>query len=265
VSDIFREVEEEVRRERLEQLWKEYGDYVLAGIAVLLLAVAGWQVWRYYEQRARLQASDEFTAAQALLDSNRADQAATAFAKLADSAPGGYAVVSRLANADALEAAGNHDEALALYKRIATGDDPLLASVARLREGWILVGTAPRLEIETLLAPLTDPNSEWRYMAREILAFADYRAKKFDVAEREYEALAVEQEAPIGVRQRANAMAAFLKAGGDADYGSVPAAGAAAPATAPVAPAPAKAASSPKAKPSKAKPAQPHKKGRAHK
>ncbi len=223
MSDIFREVEEEVRRERYAQLWKKYGDFVIAALALLILAAAGFQVWRYYDQRARERASDEYAAAQALLESNRADQASTAFAKLADSAPGGYAVVARLQNADALLAAGNTDQAVALYKKIAAGDDPLLAAVARLREGWALVETTPRLQLETLLAPLTDPNSEWRYMAREILAYADYRAGKFSAAQKEYETLSAEQKAPIGVRQRANAMASFLKAGGDKDYGTVPA------------------------------------------
>ena len=223
MSDIFREVEEEVRRERYAELWKKYGDYVIAAVALIVIGAAGYRLWLYYEQRANQQASEAYAAAEQLLESNRADQAATAFAKLADSAPSGYATVARLQNADALEAAGNRDQAIALYKKIAAGDDPLLAAVARIREGWALVESKPRLEMETLLAPLTDPTSPWRYMAREILAYSDYRAGKFDAAQKEYEMLAGETDAPIGVRQRADAMATFLKAGGDASFGSVPA------------------------------------------
>jgi hypothetical protein len=222
VSDIFREVEEEVRRERVQKLWKQYGDYVIAVAALLIIAAAAYKLWGYYEQRAREKASNEYAAAQQLLESNRADQAATAFAKLADSAPSGYDVVARLQNADALAAEGNRDQAIALYKKIAAGDDPILASVARIREAWALVETAPRLQIETLLAPLTDPTNPWRFMAREILAYSDYRTGKLKAAQKEYETLAGETDAPIGVRQRANAMATFLKAGGDANFGTVP-------------------------------------------
>ena len=40
MSDIFREVEEDVRRERLEKIWKEYGDYIVAALALLILAGA---------------------------------------------------------------------------------------------------------------------------------------------------------------------------------------------------------------------------------
>ncbi len=223
MSDIFREIEEEVRRERYAQLWKKYSDYVIAAIALVILAAAGFQLWRYYEHKAQLKASQEYTAAQSLLEANRAEQAATAFAKLADSAPGGYAVVARLQNADALMAAGNTKEAVALYKRVAAGDDPLLAAVARIREAWAIVDTTPRLQVETLLAPLTDPTSPWHYMAREILAYSDYRSGNTAAAEKQFVELAAEDKAPIGVRQRANAMATFLKAGGDKDFGSVPA------------------------------------------
>lgn len=222
MSDIFREVEEEVRRERYAELWKRYGDFVIAAIALVVLAAAGFQLWRYYQHKAQLKASQEYAAAQSLLESNRADQAATAFAKLADSAPDGYAVVARLQNADALMASGNEKEAIALYKRIANGDDPLLAAVARIREAWAIVDKTPRLQMETLLAPLTDPTSPWRYMAREILAYSDYRTGKTAAAEKQFASLSADEKAPIGVRQRANAMATFLKAGGDKDYGTVP-------------------------------------------
>ena len=222
MSDIFREIEEEVRRERYAQLWKRYGDYIIAVVALIILAAAGYQVWRYYEHRASLKASQAYMAAEALMASGHAAQAATAFAKIADTAPPGYAVVSRLHNADALLAAGHRADALELYKKVAAGDDPLLAAVAKLREAWMLADTMPRLQLEALLTPLTAAASPWRFMAREILAYADYRDGKFALAAKEYQALAANVEAPIGVRQRANAMATFLHAGGDKAYGVVP-------------------------------------------
>lgn len=222
MSDIFREVEEEVRRERYAQLWKKYGDYIVAAAALLVIAAAGFQLWRYYENRARAKASEEYQAAQELLATNRADQAASAYAKLAESAPSGYAIVSKLEQADALEAGDQADKAAAIYKTIAEGSDPLLSAVARLRLGWLSVDSKSRLEMETLLAPLTDPTSPWRFTAREILAYSDYRSGGLAAAEKEFESLAAETEAPIGVRQRANAMATFLKAGGDKDFGTVP-------------------------------------------
>lgn len=222
MSDIFREVEEEVRREQYEQLWKKYGDYVIAVAALLVIGVAGYQLWRYYDARQRAYASDEYQAAQSLLDSNKPVDAAAAYARLSKDAPSGYAQISQMQAADALLAAGKKNEAVAVYKQIEGSGDPMLGAVARIRIGWAIVEEAPRLELETLLAPLTDATSPWKTMAREILAYSDYHMGATKQALGAYEALASDKDAPMGVRQRADAMATFLKGGGDNDYGTLP-------------------------------------------
>ena len=222
MTDIFQEVEEEVRRERYEQLWKKYGDYVLAAVALLVIGVAIFEAWRYYDARERAHASEEYQAAQALLDSSKPVDAAAAFAQLAKDAPNGYSQISQLQAADALLAAGKKNEAVAIYKKIEGGGDEMLAAVARIRIGWAIVEDAPRLELETLLAPLTDPTSPWKAMAREILAYSDYHMGAGKQALSAYQGLAADKDAPMGLRQRADAMATFIKGGGDNDYGSLP-------------------------------------------
>ncbi len=222
MTDIFREVEEDVRRERYEQLWKKYGDYVIAAMALLVIGVAGYQLWRYYDARQRAHASDEYQAAQSFLESNRPADAVAAFSQLAHNAPAGYAQIAQLQQADALLAAGQKAQAVALYKKIEGGSDEILAAVARIRTGWAIVDTAPRLELETLLAPLTDPTSPWRAMAREILAYSDYHMGASKEALAAYTSLANDKDAPLGLRQRSEAMETFLKGGGDNDYGTLP-------------------------------------------
>jgi hypothetical protein len=222
LSDIFREVEEEVRRERFEKLWKQYGDYVIAAIAVLVLAAAGYQLWRYYDARERTQAAASYIAAQQLSESGQSDKAAEAFARLAQSAPSGYAKLARLQEADSMLAAGKRDDAIKLYRKIAAEDESLFGDVARIRAGWALVDIAPKSEVEALLAPLTDPASPWRASAQEILAYADYRAGDTKAALTTFKSLSKNADAPAGVAQRSGAMAEFIQAGGDANYGTVP-------------------------------------------
>ena len=73
MSDIFQEVEEDVRRERYEQIWKKYGNYIIAAAAVVVLAVAGYQAWQRYDLSQRQQVSDRLRqASQAVQTGNRA-------------------------------------------------------------------------------------------------------------------------------------------------------------------------------------------------
>jgi hypothetical protein len=222
VSDIFREVEEEVRRERFEKLWKKYGDYVIAGAALIVIAAAGIQLWRIYEQRQQAKAAATYSAASQMLDAGAATAAAATYAKLAQTAPGGYAQLALLQKGNALYAAGNIPEAIETYKQVAAKGDPLLAPVARIRAAWATVESAPRSDLDALLKPLLDPASPWHPMAQEIVAYADYRTGNTAKALAEFQRLSKDPNSPPAVRRRADVMATYLAAGGDQNYGTVP-------------------------------------------
>ena len=43
MSDIFREVDEEVRGEKLKQLWERHSNLIVALALLVVLAVGGWR------------------------------------------------------------------------------------------------------------------------------------------------------------------------------------------------------------------------------
>jgi len=220
VSDIFREVEEDVRRERFEKLWKAYCSYAIAALILLFAGIAGWQFWQRHEMQERQKISDAFIAAQRISDPQTA---AGAFVDLARTAPKGYALVAKLSQAGAMYASGQRPGAIDLYKQIAGDDSGPIGSVARLRAAWALADSASRTELAELLKPLVQPGNAWRQNAREVLAYADYRAMDTKSALAKYSELALDPESPDGLRGRARAMATFLKNGGAITFGSVPA------------------------------------------
>ena len=93
MSDIFREVEEDVRRRRLEQFWKYYGNYVIALVVLVLLGVGGWQLWLRHEAQERDKDSIAFVAAQRITTPREAE---ACFADLAKTATGGYGLLAKL-------------------------------------------------------------------------------------------------------------------------------------------------------------------------
>jgi hypothetical protein len=221
LSDIFQEVEEEVRRERLEKIWKEYGDYIVAGVALIVIAIAGFELWQRYELNQQQKASIEYDQATQLAATDPAS-AIPKLEELSKTAPPGYALLARFTEADALLANGERDKAIDIFKSISSDRNEIIGNAARLRAAWAIVESAPRETIAGLVQPLNDPGSAWRFMAREVLAYADYRSREFDTAGREYQALADDGKAPSTVRVRAKAMASLIKAGGISEFGTVP-------------------------------------------
>jgi hypothetical protein len=219
LSDIFREVEEDVRREKLEKFWKDYGDYVIALVALIILGIAAFELWQRYEANQRDKASIAFTAAQRITDPKRA---AEAFSDLAKTAPSGYRLLAQMEEAASMLASGQRDTAIALYKDIADKDKGAIGASARLRAAWAMADTASRADLQTELAPIDAPASAWKEMADEVLAYADYRDHNMAKAAAEYAALATDPSSPGLLKSRAQAMSTFLKQGGAKDFGTVP-------------------------------------------
>ena len=218
MSDIFREVEEDVRREKLEKLWKTYGSWIIVLLALAMAGIGGFEVWQRYEAGLRDKDSAAFVAAQHITDPKAA---AAAFANVARTGHGGYAVLARLEEAN-LMVATQPDQAVALYKEIGNDDHGAVGAVARLRGAWVIADKAPRTDLQSLLQPLLDPGSVWRQMAEEILAYSDYRAGKTLAATGEFAKLAADPDSPDELRSRARAFSAFLTSGGAANHGTVP-------------------------------------------
>ena len=219
VTDIFHEVEEDVRKERYEALWKKYGVYMIAAAILLVAGLAGYQQWQRYDLRQRQQASARFTAAEQLAATGN-PKSEQEFAALAKDAPAGYAKLAKFQQAKVMIAQGKSDQAVVLLRELANDSDPLLGSAAKLRLAWTLADTAPRNEIDALIAPLSATDSPWRYAADELRAYLALQSGKRAEAQAGYEKLAAETGAADNMRQRASAIAQYLKANPTAAAGN---------------------------------------------
>ncbi len=140
MTDIFQEVDEEVRRDKAAEFWKKYQNLILAGAVLVVLAAAGFRYWQYEKEKAEQAAGDQFQAAIASLEAGKLDEANGGLAKIAVEAPGGYRILAQMTEAGA-KAASNAPAAIAAFDAIA-GDasvDPLFRDAARLRAALIRV------------------------------------------------------------------------------------------------------------------------------
>ncbi len=207
VSDIFDEVEEELRADRAQLFLKRYGVFIAAAMGLVVLGVAGMQGWRWHQGRQAVQAAETYLAANTLAVSNAADPkaAADAFAALAPGAPDGYRVLARLRAAALRLAANDTPGALALYDQAAkdSGAAPLYRDLATLLWGLHGLGVTDPARIESRLAPLAAVANPWHASAQEVRALAALQRGDGAAARQGLQALANDVTAPQGVRERA--------------------------------------------------------------
>ena len=215
MADIFREVDEDVRKARYLKLWKAYGVYAIAIAVVIAVAVAGGVGWDQYRQSQREADGLRFGEALLLTQEGRHVEAAAAFAELGGSASSGYATLSHFQEASALARAGDSEAAVSVYDGIAAdgGPDAALRDLARLLAVMQLVDTAAADELDRRLEPLVREDGVWRYSARELAGLVAHKRGELAEARELFAALAADPGAPTGIRTRAAEMFAAL--GGD--------------------------------------------------
>jgi hypothetical protein len=213
MSDIFREVEEDIRREQLRRLWDRFGLLVIAAAVLIVLGVAGWRGWEWYSDRQAAAAGEVYYEALATAQRGEHQGAIAAFEDIAEQG-GPFALLARLRLASELSAAGAQDQAVAVYDAIAadTGVERQLRELARIRAGYLLIDTIPFSAMEERVGDLDTPDGAWRHSARELLGLSAYQEGDLDTAAEQFQAILADGEAPEDLRSRAQLMMALTVA-----------------------------------------------------
>ena len=211
MSDIFREIDEELRRDNLLKLWQRYGRYAIGVVILALLIAGGIVAWRNHQLSLRQAQSVRYEAGLALLRQGKEADASKIFASVGDEG-GGYGQLAAFEAADLAAKSGDRKTAIADYDKLAASSDvdPELRDAATLLS--VMNGfadTDPQAVIDRL-KPLTDSGNPWRSSALELSAAARLKSGDKAGALDIYKKLADDLAAPEGVRARAAEMAAVL-------------------------------------------------------
>ena len=203
MSDIFNEVDEEVRREKLKRLWDRYQVFIIAGAILIVGLVGGWRLNQWWESKRAAEAGGAFQTAMTLSAEGKHAEAEAAFAKLAEKGAAGYRDLARLQAAGELtqrdpKAAVEAYDALAADSRL----NQTMRDLAAVRGGFLLVDTASYEDLRRRLEPVTGPERPFRNSAREILALSALRANDAAAARKWFDQIVTDVAAPAGLRQR---------------------------------------------------------------
>ena len=215
-NSFFREVDEAVRQERYKALWDRYGLIVIVLAVALIVGVAGYNLWTYWQTSQSQEAGAEFTQALALQADPDPSKAREAFEQLVQDGPRGYQVLARFQMAAADARAGDTEKAVTAYDALATDGsvDPILQGLATVQAATLRVDDADYAEMERRLKGLVEAESPWRFSARELLGLSAYQHNDMQAAEEQFSALLADQKTPPNLRERANMMLALIVSSG---------------------------------------------------
>ncbi|MBF0168323.1 MAG: tetratricopeptide repeat protein [Alphaproteobacteria bacterium] len=206
VSDaLIREVDEDLKREQVEKLWKAYGKYVISGAVALVLGVAGYEAYSSWKIRQAQDDSLRFATVASQAIRGRDEASLAGLDGLTKESQTVYGPLAQLRKAGILAARKDTDKAVQSLEGAAASSDlpALYREAARLQAVLLQLDTADPAKLAAQLDQLAAPGQPWRHSALELQALLALRtgdkAKALDI----YTRLSDDVAAPQGLRARA--------------------------------------------------------------
>jgi hypothetical protein len=212
-NEFIREVDEEYRRDRIAQVWKQYNGVIIALAALVVAAVGGWRYWQHYQRTQAEAAATRYQEALRLDQEGKSEEAAQTLRGLTTDAAAGYRLLARFRLAAELGQQNAEDGAKS-FDALAgeSGVPPLLQDLARLRAAMLRLDADPA-GARNALEQLANPSNSWRHTAREMLGLSALKRSDYDGAGRWFDQIAADRETPQSLRSRLEVYTALVAAG----------------------------------------------------
>ncbi|GHC71224.1 tetratricopeptide repeat protein [Limoniibacter endophyticus] len=217
-DSFIREVNEEIRQDKMKALTRRFGPIVGAAAVLIILATVGWVAWDRWQKAEAGASGDQFISALELASDGKVDEAQSALQTIEKEGHGNYPTLAafRLAG---LAADKGEATAVQQFDAIAaTGSAAaIVRDMARLRAGLLLVDSGSYEDVSARVEQLTADTNPLRHVAREALALSAYKARRMADARALFEQISNDAEAPGNVRGRAGLMLDLIKSGDGAN------------------------------------------------
>jgi len=211
MDDIFKEVDEELREERLTKIWKRIGPYVigiLSGTIIITSAVIGY---REYDETQRQNWGVQFAEAMNLSEEGNWQESLDLYETLTEKTNLGYKTLSLFQAASLYAKNGNKEKALEIYQSLESKAlDENFRDLATLMLIYLQFDNADPEILEKRIEKLASKGNPWYYNAVELKGFLFAKQKNKEKQIEIFNILSKDNKAPEGVRTRANDMLAIL-------------------------------------------------------
>lgn len=200
---LLREVDEELRGDRMRALWKRFGPYIIGAAVAIVLVVAVNEGWSWWQNSNAARSSDQFYAALRLAEGSDVATAQAALDKVIAEGSGGYPTLAHFRKAGLLAKDGKTAEAVAAYDALATAEtNPRIRELALVLGAYLLVDGGDVAAVQQRVVGLLTPENPMRNAAREALGLTQYKAGDVNAALATFEQIVADPQASQDLLER---------------------------------------------------------------
>ena len=201
MSDIFQEIDEDLRQDKVARLWKAYGKYLVALAVFIILVIASYRFIEHKNEKNREQTSELYELAS---ETGRSGDKKAAIELLSDEMfdeNRGYSIISKLKKADLAKSNNDLEGTEIVLKEIITNEDiPLyLRDLARLK-----LFASDSDNNSSQLEVLIEEEGPWKFLALELKGGIQLEGGNLKEARSIFKELTDDANTPNNLRRRAS-------------------------------------------------------------
>ena len=211
-DNFFQEIEEDVKLDKLEKMWKEYQSHIVAGVVGIAILIGGGLYWNNWRHEKQAEISQTYVDGINLISKGQKDEGYAKLDSIKDEK--GYGAMAMLVKAsDLAKDPKTLPEALKIFTEIAENRsyDKKFNMLAGLMRTLNQLDTVDVETVRANLEILKDPNNPWQALATELEAALEYKAGNKEKAKELYQQLAEDARASQTMRVRALAVLTELR------------------------------------------------------
>lgn len=211
---FLREVDDELRREQIQTMWKHYGKLALVAVLVGLAAFAAFLFWRAEATKKQEAQGEQLSSAIADIQAGRKTEAGKKVDALIADGGKGYRIAALFTKAALAAEGGKAKDAAAIYAGIAgDADAPQpYRDLALIRQTLIEYDSLKPQQVIDRMKPLAVEGGAFFGTAGELMAMALLQTNRSAEAGRLLAAIAHDGRTPSTLRARAGRLATSLGA-----------------------------------------------------
>ncbi|MCE3233525.1 MAG: hypothetical protein K0R98_1782 [Rickettsiaceae bacterium] len=212
--DLIDEIKEDLQQEKYAQLWHKYSNYIIGFLVAIVLSTVVFVWWKNHSSSKSEELGNDLYRA-FVTEKGKNPEASLDLYKAIEQKGGAAASVASLREAGLLLSSDKNDEALAIYKSISDGKSPdEVKDLAYILYAYNSIETSDNAEILAKLKSMTEKDSAFKYSAKELIAFYEFRLGKYDEAKKLFQELSDDMYTPAKMKARSGEMIGAIEAKG---------------------------------------------------
>ena len=183
MADIFDEVSEELKQDRLLQIWKKFYKLIISLFAIVIISICSYQLYLNWIEKKLEASSQQFFSALEKLEDKKYEESSKIFLKSSNENNEGYRVLSLFGLAETNYKKGNIREMASFYKYIYEDNniDLYYRNLSRLLT--VMKDDISSLEQQLdILKPILNSPSKLQLLAAELEVMLHIRSNNINKA-----------------------------------------------------------------------------------